>query len=226
MKANRKLIKKDDHIKHVSELSVKKSNLVILGKIFASGQPFDVNNDFLAERLTEHQLSDFRFLLNTLEDRKADWRHHLQVLEYIADNLDLNSSMEPFYEEENFQCLITAWDDRSNITKAAAELFPSVFDETANLIPQLLTFFVLIRNGGDTIVATIAIMSCVAEDCDPSAYYELMEQLRIHTIPKSEKHEVVRAGCISCAGYVIYDIKQDENNPGLAIYLRPNSSTE
>ena len=112
MKANKKLIKRDDTLKHASELSLKKRNLVIFGKIFAiiaAGNQFDVMNDFLAERLTQAQINNIQFLLSTLDNRKSNWRHQLQILEFIENNLDSNDSMELFYDTEYFLSLVYAW---------------------------------------------------------------------------------------------------------------------
>jgi len=227
-----------------NELSLTQRNLVILHKIFqaiTNNVPLDVMNDYLTSRLSIETLNNPLKILELLESRKADWRQRLQVLEFLDSNLETNKNLASLFETDNALSLIIGWtaqllDERSNLIKSAAELFPSILStilrniETPNVIfskeQKLLdsifeSFFVLLRSkrakiltdiAHQAIIATVDILGTVAADLDPEAHHRILDLLSRHTKLTIEKHEKVRAECMFYALYLIYGIERDPND--------------
>ena len=160
-------------------------------------------------------------------------------MQYIEQNLDTKASLSGLFEEENFSSLVLGWttqlyDDRSNVTKPAAELFPSLlaicltemddpnilFDDTNNLWKVVFeSLFVLLRNKRAKVLAEIArtsiiqvvdILSSIIQDLDQTLYHKILKLFIDKSLIKNEKHEAVRAGCMLFASYMIYGVERPE----------------
>lgn len=73
-----------------------------------AGEPFDIR-DFLQEKLRAEDLNNWRLLLEKISTRKADWRIRLQILEWIAANLEDSVYLTPLFDNENLGEFFLAW---------------------------------------------------------------------------------------------------------------------
>lgn len=236
-----KNIKREDLLTLPKNVSPKKKYLVIFHKIFDSiknQQEFDVQNDYLLQRLTTDTLNNYIQILEILETRKADWKDRLQVLEYLESNLESNDLLSPLFESENCLHLLLGWtsqmyDARSNLTKVAAELFPSllsqliggldipaiIFEEEHQLIRSIFeSLFVLLKNGRsktlsdiahDVLIQIVDMLAMIAQDLDESAYARMIDLLYEKAQYANEKHEKVRSGCMIYSLFLLYGTEGD-----------------
>eukprot|EP01084_Bolivina_argentea_P004851 9179_1 len=117
-----KNIKREHQIANPKKLKKSKLLLVVFGKIFdaiQNKQPFDVENDYINQPLTNEQLNNPNELLEYYPHVIQNGNIVYNVCKYI------NKSAE----EELFLMLIVGWttqlcDERSRITQTAVELFP------------------------------------------------------------------------------------------------------
>eukprot|EP01084_Bolivina_argentea_P004852 9180_1 len=237
-----KNIKREHQIANPKKLKKSKLLLVVFGKIFdaiQNKQPFDVENDYINQPLTNEQLNNPNELLEMLSTRDTEWKTRVQCLEYLESNISINENLSILFAEELFLMLIVGWttqlyDERSRITQTAAELFPSlltqlltkmdtpaiIFDEENGCLSCILeALFTLLKNkraktladiAHDVLIETINIFSTVANDLDENAYMKIIMTLYQHTIFEKEKHEKVRAGSIAYALFVIYGTESQE----------------
>eukprot|EP01084_Bolivina_argentea_P056051 102639_1 len=211
---------------------------IVLKQVFvhiAQNESFDVAV-FLTVKLSTSDLNNVDTLLEYISSRHKEWMTRLQIMKWITANLETSDAIRELTSDENIGPFLLGWmcqclDERSNLAKAALEMFPNILSIAMTQTGEAFEFlddifsslFMVLRNKRSKDLNETANECCVQcvdmimdwhehGELDNEVLLEICHIFRDNTKAKEQKHEKVRERCCAYFGYIIFGIHGKTND--------------